>query len=240
MARRLSAFGGTTLVVSFLAAVISALVIVPTPVEASHDPLHHVKGTYPNVGWLWLDDLKESSGSGGVIWVYSDRCKSFETNVWAKIKAQLAGGASEFRGAWPYGIEFIKAACTSTVDDFDDVMLDYMTATQWTAAGHGAYGGHHHSSLADSAWCQTFGATYPCGYHISRLHLNEPRIDGYTSTYKVSFMMHETAHSMGFLDYCGHTSIANNDQLCPIHPDWYSVDKKMLRDVIYKNSPIHW
>jgi hypothetical protein len=233
-------FGGAALVASFLAAALSALLLFPQRVEASHQNSQHVKGTYPNVGFLWLDDIKQSRSSGGLLWVYSDRCKAAEPAAWAYLRGQLAGGAPEFRGAWPRGIEFVKSTCTSTVDQWADVMLDYMTATQWTNAGHGSYGGHHHVTMADSAWCASFGARYPCGYHVSRFHINEPRFDGYSATYKTWFFTHETSHAMGFLDYCGHTSVANNDYYCPFHPSWYSLDKKLLRDVVYKNSPVHW
>jgi hypothetical protein len=237
--RLLNLLTGTGLVASFFAALLAALIVFPSIVQASHDPLKHAKGTYPSHGFLWLDDLK-GSGSGNTLWVYSDRCKSAEASTWSALRSQLSGGAAEFRGAWPGGIEFLKAACTSTADQFTDVMLDYMTASQWTAAGHGSYGGHHHVSLGDSSWCQVMGASYPCGYHISRLHINEPRFDNYASSYKVLFLTHETAHSMGFFDYCGHTSVANNDLYCPFHATWHSVDKQMLRNVIYKNSPVHW
>jgi hypothetical protein len=43
---------------------------------------------------------------------------------------------------------------------------------------------------------------------------------------------------MGFYDYCGHYSISNNGQSCNLRGLWYSGDKKVLRDVVYKNSPV--
>jgi hypothetical protein len=220
----------------FLLALVSALVLPVPAVHATHEPSRMVKGTFPNHGFLWLDDLR---GNGGV-WVYSDRCKPAEASTWNRIHAQLAGGTPEFRGAWPYGIELAGVKCTATVDAFADIMLDYMTSTQWTSSGHGSYGGHHHYSMGDSNWCSAMGgARYPCGYHVSRLHINEPRFDGYTSTYKIYFLMHETGHSMGFYDYCGHSSVANNGALCSLKGAWYSGDKKVLRDVVYRNSPVY-
>ncbi len=225
---------GALATIVFLCTLVSALVIPVRPARATHEPSKMVKGTFPLHGFLWLDNLK---GNGGV-WVYSDRCKSAEGSTWSRIHSQLAGGSSEFRGAWPSGISLVAAKCTSTVDSFADIMLDYMTSSQWTAAGHGSYGGHHHYSMADSNWCAVMGgAPYPCGYHISRLHINEPRFDGYSSSYKIYFLMHETGHSMGFYDYCGHSSIANNGMYCSLTGAWLSGDKKVLRDVVYGNSP---
>ena len=231
--------GRAAVTAAFLATLVVGLVLPIRPLEASHYPLKHVKGTFPSHGFLWLDDVRAAYGSDSSVWVDSDRCKSAELSAWSRIGAQLPGGAAEFRGFWPTGIDFVRAACTSTAGAFTDVMLDYMTSSQWTAAGHGAYGGHHHHTLGDSSWCQMMGARYPCGYHISRLHINEPRFDGYTTAYKVGFLLHETGHSMGFYDYCGHTSVANNGMYCSLAGNWYSVDRKMLRDVVYKNSPVY-
>lgn len=216
---------------------VAAALALPAPqAHATHEPSKMVKGTFPNHGFLWLDNLK----GNGELWVYSDRCKSAEGSTWSRIHSQLAGGTAEFRGAWPSGITLATVACTATVDVYTDIMLDYMTSSQWTATGHGNYGGHHHYSLGDSNWCAAMGgARYPCGYHISRLHINEPKYDGYSSTYKIYFLMHETGHSMGFYDYCGHYSIANNGASCSLKGAWYSGDKKVLRDVVYRNSPVY-
>jgi hypothetical protein len=226
---------GAAATIVFLIALVSALVLPVRPVHATHEPSKMVKGTFPNHGFLWLDDTR----SNGNLFVYSDRCKSAEGSTWTRINSQLRAGTTEFRGAWPQGINFATVRCTSTVDAWTDILLDYMTSSQWTAAGHGSYGGHHHYSLGDSNWCSTMGARYPCGYHISRLHINEPRFDGYSSTYKIYFLMHETGHSMGFYDYCGHSSIANNGMYCSLTGAWLSGDKKVMRDVVYKNSPVY-
>lgn len=227
---------GATATIVFLLALVGVLVLPVRPVLATHEPSRMVKGTFPNHGFLWLDEIR----GNGNIFVYSDRCKSAEESTWSRIRSQLAAGTAEFRGAWPQGIDLATVDCTSTVDVYTDVMLDYMTSSQWSAAGHGSYGGHHHYSMGDSNWCSVMGgARYPCGYHISRLHINEPRFDGYSSTYKIYFLMHETGHSMGFYDYCGHSSIANNGALCSLKGAWYSGDKKVLRDVVYKNSPVY-
>ena len=219
------------------AVVVACLGLHARPSFASHQPLSHVKGSFPNHGFLWLDDLNMFPSE---LYVYSDKCKSAEASAWAKVASGLAGGSVEFKGAWPGGITFRAKACTATVDSYTDIMLDYMTATQWVNAGHGDYGGHHHYSLGSSSWCAIWYVAYPCGYHISRIHINEPRFDGYSSGYKVNFLLHETGHSMGFLDYCGHTSIANNGLSCAMTTGWLPVDRKMVRDVVYKNSPVYY
>lgn len=219
---------------------IAGAMLIPIPVRASHAPLSHVKGTFPNHGFLWLDDINNRAGWDNKLFVYSDRCKPFEANTWNTLNSQLPAGSSDFRGAWPRGITFVGAACTGSVDNYTDIMLDYMTATQWSAAGHGSYGGHHHYTLGDANWCEAMGAAFRCGYHISRIHINEPRVDGYAAAYRVQFLIHETGHSMGFYDYCGHTSVANNGMSCVLRGQWYSVDRRTLRDVVYQNSPIYF
>lgn len=222
-------------VLGIAGATIGLLVLPARTAFASHEPLKHVKGTFPSHGFIWLDHLYNAANE---LFVSSDRCKPAEASAWNTIRSQLAGGAAEFRGAWSGGITFSAYSCSGTVNNFVDILLDYMSSSQWTSAGHGSYGGHHHYSLGSSAWCGVWGVPYPCGYHISRLHINEPRFDGYSSSYKVSFLLHETGHSMGFYDYCGHTSAANNGASCALRGAWFSVDKKMLRDVVYKNSPV--
>ncbi|MEX2555937.1 MAG: hypothetical protein WEB06_09915 [Actinomycetota bacterium] len=222
-----------TLVVG--AVVAACLGLNAQPSLASHQPLSHVKGTFPSHGFLWLDDL---SFSASTLFVYSEKCKPAEASAWSKVKSGLPGGATEFKGAWKGGISFYAYACSGTVTNYTDILLDYMTASAWASAGHGNYGGHHHYSLGSSSWCAIWGVSYPCGYHISRIHINEPRFETYSSGYKANFLVHETGHSMGFSDYCGHTSVANNGALCTMTVGWQPVDRKMLRDVVYKNSPV--
>ncbi len=220
-----------------LAVVIVAGIAIPArPSFAAHQSTQHVKGTYPNHGFLWLDNL---AWENSVLFVASDKCKTAEASAWAKVQTGLPGGATEFKGAWPYGVSFYAYTCSSTVSNITDIMLDYMTASVWASTGHGDYGGHHHYSLGSSSWCGLWYLPYPCGYHISRVHINEPRFDSYSTTYKANFLLHETGHSMGFYDYCGHTSVSNNGQLCAMTTGYLSVDRKMIRDVIYKNSPVH-
>lgn len=217
------------------AVVMASLALSARPSYASHQPLSHVKGSFPSHGFLWLDELSFGSSA---LFVDSDKCKPAEASAWTKVKSGLPGGASEFKGAWSGGISFYAYSCSSTVTNYTDIMLDYMTASTWASSGHGDYGGHHHYSLGSSSWCAIWGVPYPCGYHISRIHINEPRFETYSSSYKANFLVHETGHSMGFSDYCGHTSVANNGALCAMTTGWLPVDRKMLRDVVYKNSPV--
>lgn len=222
-------------IVVFAATAIAVLGLPARAAFADHEALRHVKGTFPSHGFLWLDHTIDPYPE---LWVASDRCKPAEASAWNAIHNQLPGSTAEFRGAWSGGIGFRAQNCSGGVDANTDIRLDYMSSSEWTNAGHGNYGGHQHYSMGDSNWCAMWGAAYPCGYHISRIHINEPRFDGYSSTYKVWFLTHETSHSMGFLDYCGHTSVANNGLSCTLRGVWYPVDKRMLRDVIYKNSPV--
>ncbi|MGH2786196.1 MAG: hypothetical protein ACRDJ1_13120 [Actinomycetota bacterium] len=218
--------------------VVGALLVPAAPSFGTHASASHAKGSFPSHGFLWLDDL---SFSPSQLFIYSDKCKTGEAAAWSKVKTGLAGGSSEFKGAWPGGISFYAYACSSTVTNNTDIMLDYMSASTWAAYGdHGNFGGHHHYSVASSSWCAIWSVPHPCGYHISRIHINEPKFDAYSTTYRANFLLHETGHSMGFFDYCGHVSIANNGMYCLITTGWQSVDRKVLRDYIYKNSPVYY
>ena len=220
-----------------IGALLAALVIVPSaPSFATHQNSAHAKGRFPSHGFIWLDDLNAASSQ---LFVYSDKCKPAEATAWQKVRAGLAGGSAEFRGAWRSGVGFYAYACTSTVSNYTDIMLDYMNATTWSNSGHGSYGGHHHYALGSRSWCAIWSVPYPCGYHISRIHINEPRYETYSSAYKANFLVHETGHSMGFYDYCRHASVANNGKYCGMTTGWLSVDRKVLRDYIYRNSPVY-
>lgn len=155
------------------------------------------------------------------------------------IRSTTQGGRSEFRGAWPNGIGISRVACSGTVENDTDIVLDYMNPTEWSNAGHGAYGGHEHSSVAPQAWCDYFG--FPkvggrCGIHPSRIHLNTSRILGYSSdTTRRNHLIHETAHSFGFLDSCSVDAISNNtgSSSCTLPAGWIGLDRQELRDHIY-------
>lgn len=139
------------------------------------------------------------------------------------------------------GLNITRAACDGNVLDSTDIVLDYMEPNEWTAAGHGDFGGHEHSIPAPSAWCDFWG--FPkvngrCGIHPSIIHINRARFDGYGSdTTRVNFLVHETSHSFGFFDYCGVDAITNNlgTPACTLPSGYAPLDRQELRDHIYPN-----
>ncbi|WP_372734318.1 hypothetical protein [Nocardioides sp.] len=204
---------------------------------ANHEISQHIKGSYPNVGYQGIAGL----GYGGVRFS-SDRCKPQEDNFVADFDAQLegylGGKPGQYGGAWPNGIRAVRdvaSPCvTSSITSSTDFHWDFMTASEWAAAGHSAgYTGHSHSDIALSSWCAARNVSYPCGYHPTRIHINEPKYAAYTKAYKTQFFLHESAHGMGFRDYCGHDSVSNNGVLCVIGDGYLPLDRNMLRWQIY-------
>lgn len=216
------------------------------PASATHQPWSHVRGTFPNVGILWIDMEHAPE-----VWQSSDKCKSGESTMRSTGTSQLKGyedgNTSWGPLKWPFGIDFVKysqtsTCATTTVDNYTDWHLDYESTSTWTSHGHGTtYGGATYSYNAPSSWCSFWNVPSPCGYHISRTHIWEYRYDTkYSTSYRPKFLLHESGHAMAFFDYCGHTSVSNNDFSCPISSGYQSIDRTMLDKYIYKNSPVYF
>jgi hypothetical protein len=238
---------------SFICGVVLAWILILTisPAYATHEISKQYKGTYPNHGFIWLDDLY--CGGCNFLFQSSDKCYSEETSFRNTVQTQLAGANSYplantccFGTAWKQGIiidlYYPGSTCaTTTIDSLTDIHLDYMTLTEWTNSGHAnTYGGHAHAPLGTSSWCSIWYAKYPCGYHGTYVHINNSsgHWPSYSSSYRVKFLLHETGHTMGFTDYCGHVSVGNNGGSCSLSSGYQSpADRNILRSYIYKNSP---
>jgi hypothetical protein len=172
------------------------------------------------------------------------------------MRATTSGSKSEFRGKWPSGIAPTETSCGSVFDYSVDIILDWMTDSEWTAAGHGDFGGHVHSYVADEQYCDYYQFTkydpdgpppnggpkgnIACGLHGSRMHVKTSRYLGYSSdTTRRNFLIHELGHSYGFIDYCGDDNrVTNNTGAagCSLPAGWGSVDRQEMRDHIYPSG----
>ena len=245
-----------------IAAFIWALVLPLSAAQAIETA--HAKGSYPSHGYFMIDNWQSVwYTTPADVWVSSDRCKAEEATLRSKIASQLAGSSPEFTYSgvrwWKAGIKFSSywgggSTCKTTkIDIYTDIHFDYMTLSEWTASGRSnTYGGDNVSyytgsssccpntggKITGSYFCDVYGKSYPCGYHPSIVTINEPRFNGYTSSYRTNFLLHETGHSMGFKDYCDtHNSISRNGTSgCPLSGGYTSLDKSVLRQHIYKNS----
>lgn len=191
---------------------------------------------YPNDGYAWLARFDDVSG---LVWLISEQCRPWELTAIDAMRNTTSGSRAEFRGAWPNGIAPNRKACSGSVENSTDIVLDYMTPTEWNNSGHGAYGGHEHSSIASVAWCDVYGhpkTNSRCGIHPSRIHLNTDRILGYSSdTVRRNHLIHEISHSFGFLDSCSVDAITNNTGAsgCTLPAGFIALDRQELRDHIY-------
>lgn len=168
---------------------------------------NHNKGTYGNEGYQWFaryDDFAVAD-------ITSDYCNDREQAAYNRVLNSTAG-ESFTSDYWPSGIRLRKAVsspCSGTVSDVIDIDLNYQSKFSST---HGNYGGENHSSLGSTVWCASFNAPYPCGYHVSVVHLNKAR---WTDTsishaYRERLLMHETGHSLGLGHHCESDAIMND------------------------------
>lgn len=215
-----------------MAAAFLSLALLPDLAGAHTLPMHLA---YPDHGYAWMARYTDGGTS---IWLISERCEPTEVNAIDTIRNTTSGSRSEFRGAWPSGISIYRAACSGTVQNSTDIVLDYMTDAEWDAQHSSVFGGHVHSSLASASWCDYYGHTKinnKCGIHPSRIHIRTSRFLGYSDTTKRNFLIHETSHSFGFKDYCSVDAITNNtgSSTCTLPAGWISLDRKEIRDHIY-------
>ena len=212
------------------------------------------KGTYPNTGYFNMDDPVSNVGcdcTQGFARVISNQCYSEEVTFESTAQKQLMGhrglngipGNSQGFGTWwPYGIIFFRyipgSSCkTTTIDNYTDDYIKYESQTDFLK-NHTNVGGANTSTLAPTSWCQIWGITNPpCGYHISLQEVNLGHWTGYTSSYRVSFLFHETGHGMGWVDDCSAVSISNNGVACSFSGGYVAGDRTTLKSVLYKNSP---
>lgn len=186
----------------------------------------------------------------GDVYKISDTCRTpEESTLRANFHDQLSPSSGAFYNKWPGGYTMTRypnsSACepTNTVDELVDIRLNWEPYSTWyTSLGRGNYGGITTDVLGSSSWCAIWGDSYPCGFHISTIELNQYRFDNvYSDAYGASVLVHESGHSMGFNDYCGggtsgYESISEDDVSCTNSFGVYrSIDRKRLADTIYAN-----
>ncbi|MFT4009248.1 MAG: hypothetical protein QM655_04315 [Nocardioidaceae bacterium] len=208
--------------------------------------------TFPKNGFRWLQ-----ANPAVNLYRSTDRCATKQPQVHdmrANFNNQLAGSAGghtdAFAYEWPTGMDMQQyptdasgdCATTGTITQVTDIHLDWKTRAQWyDDLGRGNYGGVTTSTLGTNAWCDIWGASHPCGIHISRVELNEYRFDNvYNAAYGTKVLIHESGHSMGFNDYCGggmsgYSSISEDDANCSFSSGYTNIDRARLKDEIYKN-----
>jgi hypothetical protein len=183
-----------------------ALAAIVVGLSSATASANHNKGTYGEHGYVWFARYDDNA----IAWISSNRCYPREDGAWERVRSSTVD-ASYTRAKWPSGIRLSTQRCDGAVDSTVDIVLEYRDNFE-TDGEHGNYGGHNHSNLASSSWCNTIGASWPCGYHISRVHLNDTRFgnSGYSNAYKERLLMHETGHSLGLGHHCESNSIMND------------------------------
>lgn len=166
---------------------------------------NHYWGNYPNQGILWMSGEK---GYNGHVWVTSTHCFLEETSAYVRIKESTTGTYEMSR--WPNGIQMVPITCDGDIDNNPsiDIKLDYQENYQ-NDPEHGTEGGHNHSTLALPGYCAAWDASYPCGTR-STVHLNKPKWDTKSFTWRERLIMHETGHSHRLDHHCNSDSIMND------------------------------
>lgn len=161
---------------------------------------NHIYNTYGQRGYLEF-----ASGVHPILWVSSTRCNPRELEAYDAIESSTANKAP-LNSRWSQGIQMTRHGCEGEVGLNTDIKLQY------EADFPGNYGGYNVSNLASRSYCDTFGRNYPCGSHISIVHLNLSRFtsSSFSYAYRKRLIMHETGHSLGLAHHCSGDSILND------------------------------
>ncbi len=76
----------------------------------------------------------------------------------------------------------------------------------------GNFPGENHSVLALESYCDAWDNPYKCGYHPSKVHINNDMWVSHNSNtnWQERLLMHETGHSLGLAHHCTSDSIMND------------------------------
>lgn len=170
---------------------------------------YHVSYDYPAHNFYWISHAFNPPHSAEV-WTESTDCaqQSPETDAATNIRDSTANSAE--MPDMPSGYNIWRYSCDGTIGTYDDILYQYEDSATWSAHGHSNVGGVTYHYQAPSSWCTTVGASYPCGDHPVRIHINKSKWDSRTHTWRVHLLMHETGHATGLNEHCTSDAIMNN------------------------------
>lgn len=178
---------------------LAAVLVTPASANDRYD-------VYGKRGNVWLGTFSDAA----LTYVTSDYCNASETAAYDAVRNSTAG-TSEFSGRWPSGLRMSRYRCYASggaqVDNNTDVVIRYSDFCQTHSCG--TFGGENHSTLATSSYCSAWGASYPCGSHVSNVHINLNKYNQTSSSGRQRLLMHETGHSQGLAHHCTSNSIMN-------------------------------
>lgn len=187
------------------------LMILSVILSASISSANHSPGTYPSRYFLWFSDVKGHESS---VWLSSTWCHGNEATAIDNIYSTTYDTLELPTSHYPNGFKITRAYCDGTVNYATDILMDWMSDSDWTATGHGSgYWGEAHPIQAPPEYCEFYNAPYPCGSHPYTIHLKKSAYDdpNIATWYKVHFIMHEISHTNGGPDDCGPTHALSRD-----------------------------
>lgn len=162
-------------------------------------------GVYGNHGYHWMARYDDYA----LLLIVSNNCSRTprETAAWARVINSTAG-TSQFAGKWPSGIIISTADCQASLEITDDINLVYSDFDE--THGGGNFAGENHKTLATASYCSYWDAPYPCGMHLSNVHINDDFWAGASNNSRERLLMHETGHSLRLAHHCSSDSIMND------------------------------
>jgi hypothetical protein len=187
----------------------------------------HIKGYYPNQGFLWM-----SSGEAfiGTVDVSSNHCGTWEASAWASVKSTTQGQTYMGSGRWPNGLNMNTTRCDGLQDNTIDIQIFYKDQSYFA----GGIGGRNNSYLRSANYCSYWGQGYPCGVY-AQVEINNQKFFGASTAYKTRELMHETGHSNNFSGsphHCNSDSINNDGTSGCNSARWYEVTGYLETDRI--------
>lgn len=176
-----------------------------------------VKYYYPDHDFWWIS---HEANHASQVWTDSTDCSKeyWETQATEKTKSTTSN--SPEMPDMPDGYNIRRYACDGSVAWSDGILYQYEDLATWQSHGHSYVGGVTYHFQAPSSWCSLVGATYPCGDHPVKIHINLDKWSGKTDQWKIHLLMHETGHATGLDDYCGQPSIMNNGATTCQNGNW--------------------
>ena len=137
----------------FVVATVASLAAAPAGTLASD-----IKGQFPYYGVLWMSRRMDYSG---LIYVTSNRCNSYETGAWSRIKNSTTGTSEMWQ--WRNGIDMRQYRCDGAWDYSADIQLKYMDQSYFLQPSGYYIGGRNVDLQPGSGYCSFWGTWSPCG-----------------------------------------------------------------------------
>lgn len=197
---------------------------------------NHIKGAYPNQGFLWMSKDKNYSGA---VWATSTRCNQSESDAWELVRSSTVNKVEMRR--WTNGIQMRTERCDGLFMMNVDFKINYLPQALFRQRSGRFIGGRNIDAPATADFCLFWSvpAGRRCG-NRPEVQINQDKFfsNPPPSNYQKRELMHESGHSHGFNGnphHCNSRSI-NNDGSSGCSYDWLNTLSYQSTDRIGINT----